>query len=741
MPEPLDERNNLVEDKKNREGFNRNKLPDSKQPLQPPGGKWRRKNLTLFLAMVVVAITLVQLLDHQNPVEEKKYSEFRAILQDTTLDIVSIEMQRVVEGYLLVGERKLTPEEQASRSVSKASSAQAARTVKFKTLLPDIDASIQGMLDRLEARGVKIEFIKETRWLNYLSTLFPLLLLIGFFWFMMARQGQMGPRGIFSFGKIKGKLMDENRPKVTFKDVAGADEAKQELQEVIEFLKDPSKFSKLGGKIPKGVLLLGPPGTGKTLLAKAVAGEAEVPFFSMSGSDFVEMFVGVGASRVRDLFEQGKKNAPCIVFIDEIDAVGRHRGAGLGGGHDEREQTLNQLLVEMDGFNSNDGVILVAATNRPDVLDPALLRPGRFDRQVVVDLPDAKGREGILRVHLEKRKVPVRDDVDVAKIAKGSPGLSGADLENLVNEACLLAARFGADKVAMIDFEEAKDKIMIGSERFSRILSEDEKKTTAYHEAGHAIVSLMVKHSDPLHKITIIPRGRALGITFQLPEKDNYTVDSRYVLDKIAILMGGRGAELLLFNQKNTGASNDIEKATELARKYVCEWGMSDLGPLSYGKKQEEIFLGREISQHRDYSEATAIQIDREVRKIVDGQMERVIAMLTEHKQKLVNLAEALLSHEVLEADEIKKAMEGELLTETKKSRSYLKGKDARDARIKAMKGAAVTDGLGAIPEGEVTASGHAKVAESAGTLGGASPDGDDKQKDAGKGGRFDASA
>jgi cell division protease FtsH len=451
------------------------------------------------------------------------------------------------------------------------------------------------------------------------------------------------------------------------------------------------------------------------------------------------MFVGVGASRVRDLFEQGKKNAPCIVFIDEIDAVGRHRGAGLGGGHDEREQTLNQLLVEMDGFNSNDGVILVAATNRPDVLDPALLRPGRFDRQVVVDLPDAKGREGILRVHLEKRKVPLRDDVEIAKIAKGAPGLSGADLENLVNEACLLAARFGSDKVAMIDFEEAKDKIMIGSERFSRILSDEEKKTTAYHEAGHAIVSLMVKYSDPLHKITIIPRGRALGITFQLPEKDNYTVDSRFVLDKIAILMGGRGAELLLFDQKNTGASNDIEKATELARKYVCEWGMSDLGPLSYGKKQEEIFLGREINQHRDYSEATAIQIDREVRKIVEGQMQRVLDILTEHKQKLINLAEALLNHEVLEADEIKKAMEGELLTETKKSRAYLKGKEARDARI-AAKGRAVTDDISGIPEGEVSLP-HSRMSESGGLDGKKSvAEGEDKL-DANKGGRFDASA
>jgi cell division protease FtsH len=736
MPEPLDERNNLVEEKKNREGMGRNRIPDSKQPL-PPNNKWKRKNLTLFLAMVVVAITLVQLLDHQNPVEEKNYSEFRAILADTSLVIESIELQRIGEGYQAIGTRKLRPEEQAERREN--ASAKAARTVKFKTLLPDIDDSMQKMLDQLMDRGVKVAFTKETRWLSYLSTLFPLLLLIGFFWFMMARQGQMGPRGIFSFGKIKGKLMEENRPKITFKDVAGADEAKQELQEVIEFLKDPSKFSKLGGKIPKGVLLLGPPGTGKTLLAKAVAGEAEVPFFSMSGSDFVEMFVGVGASRVRDLFEQGKKNAPCIVFIDEIDAVGRHRGAGLGGGHDEREQTLNQLLVEMDGFNSNDGVILVAATNRPDVLDPALLRPGRFDRQVVVDLPDAKGREGILRVHLEKRKVPLREDVEIAKIAKGAPGLSGADLENLVNEACLLAARFGSDKVAMIDFEEAKDKIMIGSERFSRILSDEEKKTTAYHEAGHAIVSLMVKYSDPLHKITIIPRGRALGITFQLPEKDNYTVDSRFVLDKIAILMGGRGAELLLFDQKNTGASNDIEKATELARKYVCEWGMSDLGPLSYGKKQEEIFLGREINQHRDYSEATAIQIDREVRKIVEGQMQRVLDILKENRQRLVNLAEALLSHEVLEADEIKKAMEGELLTETKKSRAYLKGKEARDARI-AARGRAVTDDISGIPEGEVSIP-HARMSDAGGLDGKKSvAEGEDK-KDAGKGGRFDTSA
>jgi len=416
--------------------------------------------------------------------------------------------------------------------------------------------------------------------------------------------------------------------------------------------------------------------------------------------------------------------------------VGRHRGAGLGGGHDEREQTLNQLLVEMDGFNSNEGVILIAATNRADVLDPALLRPGRFDRQVVVDLPDSKGREGILRVHLDKRKVPVREDVDIAKIAKGTPGQSGADLENLVNEACLLAARFGGNQVAMIDFEEAKDKIMIGTERLSRILTEDEKKTTAYHEAGHAVVSLMVEYSDPLHKVSIIPRGRALGITFQLPEKDMYTVDSRFVLDKIAILMGGRGAELLLFNQKNTGASNDIERATELARKYVCEWGMSDLGPLSYGKKQEEIFLGREINQHRDYSEATAIQIDREVRKIIDGQMERVTQLLSANRQKLINLAEALIQHEVLEKDEILKAMDGEMLTDTRKSRSYLKGAPDRRQREAAQ----ALDGEFKPAAGGPTAPGGPQSAggPSAEKSDGSGSEGED---DKGKGGFFDSKA
>ncbi len=670
MSNSLDDKNQLVGDKKS----SLPKRPRTDDTKGTPPGKWKRKNIWFLVGMILASVFLVQLLDPQNQVEEKSYSEFRRLISDTSFSITSVKITRISEGYELVGERKLSPQEQVQkRELRSVFQGQATR---FKALLPDIDGPLQKTLDNLETRGVKVEFVKDSHWFSFLSTIFPLLLLVAFFWFMMARQGQMGgPRGIFNFGKVRPRGTDDNKPKVTFKDVAGCDEAKQELREIVDFLRDPGKFSKLGGRIPKGVLLLGPPGTGKTLLAKAVSGEADVPFFSMSGSDFVEMFVGVGASRVRDLFEQGKKNAPCIIFIDEIDAVGRHRGAGLGGGHDEREQTLNQLLVEMDGFSGNDGVILIAATNRPDVLDPALLRPGRFDRQVVVDLPDAKGREGVLRVHLNKRKIPLADDVDISKIAKGTPGLAGADLENLVNEACLLAARFSNEKVSMLDFEEAKDKVMIGSERFSRILSEEERRTTAYHEAGHAIVSLNVEHADPLHKITIIPRGRALGITFQLPDKERYTVDSRYVLDKIAILMGGRGAELLVFNQMNTGASNDIEKATELARKYVCEWGMSELGPISYGKKQEEIFLGREIAQHRDFSEATAVQIDRVVRSIIDGQMERVSKLLTENREKLVNLSEALLENEVLEADEIRRAIAGEMIEGgSKKSRAYIQG-------------------------------------------------------------------
>ncbi|MGA2458926.1 MAG: ATP-dependent zinc metalloprotease FtsH, partial [Terriglobales bacterium] len=460
-----------------------------------------------------------------------------------------------------------------------------------------------------------------------------------------------------SFGKSRARLLSMQQKKITFKDVAGVDEAKEELREIIEFLREAQKFQKLGGRIPKGVLLVGPPGTGKTLLARAVAGEANVPFFSISGSDFVEMFVGVGASRVRDLFEQGKKNAPCIIFIDEIDAVGRHRGAGLGGGHDEREQTLNQLLVEMDGFESNEGVILMAATNRPDVLDPALLRPGRFDRRVVVNRPDVRGREEILRVHT--RKIPLADDVDLSVLARGTPGFSGADLANMVNEAALAAARQNRKAVLMYDFEVAKDKVLMGVERKSLLLSDEEKKNTAFHEAGHALVAAMLPHSDPVHKVTIIPRGMALGLTMQLPTDDRHNYYKNYLDTQIAILMGGRIAEELFLNQMSTGAGNDIERATELARKMVCEWGMSDLGPLTFGKKEEQIFLGREIAQHRDYSEATAIQIDEEVRKMVGVGYATAKRILSENRETLTRIAKALIEREVLDASEIKLLVEG----------------------------------------------------------------------------------
>jgi cell division protease FtsH len=495
-------------------------------------------------------------------------------------------------------------------------------------------------------------------WLGILLNLLPFVLLIGFLAFTL-RQMQAGGNKALSFGKSRAKLLNNQQKRVTFKDVSGVEEAKEELQEIIEFLKDPQKFQKLGGRIPKGVLMVGPPGTGKTLLAKAVAGEANVPFFSISGSDFVEMFVGVGASRVRDLFEQGKKNAPCIIFIDEIDAVGRHRGAGLGGGHDEREQTLNQLLVEMDGFESNEGVILVASTNRPDVLDPALLRPGRFDRRVVVGRPDIKGREGILKVHT--RKIPLDADVDINVIARGTPGFTGADLANIVNEAALNAARFNKKVVGMDDFEIAKDKVMMGAERKSMVISVADKKLTAYHEAGHTLVSMKVPSSDPIHKVSIIPRGMALGITMQLPLDDKNSSTKEYLLSRIAILMGGRIAEELFFgaNQVTTGASNDIERATELARAMVCEYGMSELGPLTYGKKEEQIFLGREISQNRDYSENTAIQIDQAVRKMVSEQYDVATKVITENKDAMIRLAEALIQFETLDAVQIKRAVAG----------------------------------------------------------------------------------
>lgn len=492
-------------------------------------------------------------------------------------------------------------------------------------------------------------------WLLLIQAL-PFLLLVGFLFFTL-RQMQAGGNKALSFGKSKAKLLSNQQKRVTFKDVAGVDEAKEELQEIIEFLKDPQKFQKLGGKIPKGVLMMGPPGTGKTLLAKAVAGEANVPFFSISGSDFVEMFVGVGASRVRDLFEQGKKNAPCIIFIDEIDAVGRHRGAGLGGGHDEREQTLNQLLVEMDGFESNDGVILMASTNRPDVLDPALLRPGRFDRQVVVSYPDVRGREGILKVHT--RKIPLAENVDISIIARGTPGFTGADLANLVNEAALIAARQNKKVVTLQDLEFAKDKVLMGPERRSMVMSEKERRLTAVHEAGHALVGMNIPECDPVHKVTIVPRGRALGVTFFLPEQDVLGRTKEELLAMIASSMGGRIAEELFIGRITTGAANDIEKATELARAMVCQYGMSDLGPLAFGKKEEQIFLGREIAQHRDFSEDTAIKIDQEVKRIISEQYERAKKILEDNREAMERLVEALLEYESLDLEQMKRVIAG----------------------------------------------------------------------------------
>ena len=526
-----------------------------------------------------------------------------------------------------------------------------------------IPSDYPGIIDVLQEAGVAIE-VKESNtpaWLSFLINASPFILLFGF-WIFMMRQMQAGGNKALSFGKSRARLLTSQQKKITFKDVAGVEEAKEELQEVIEFLREPQKFQKLGGRIPKGVLLVGPPGTGKTLMARAVAGEANVPFFSISGSDFVEMFVGVGASRVRDLFEQGKKSAPCIIFMDEIDAVGRHRGAGLGGGHDEREQTLNQLLVEMDGFDSNEGVILIAATNRPDVLDPALLRPGRFDRRVVVNRPDVRGREGILRVHT--RKVPLANDVDLHVLARGSPGFSGADLANLVNEAALFAARQNRKVVTMHDFELAKDRVMMGAERRSMMLTDEEKKNTAYHEAGHALVAAMVPHADPIHKVTIIPRGVALGVTMQLPLDDKHTYTKDFLKGRLAILMGGRIAEEMFLDHMTTGAGNDIEQATEMARQMVCEWGMSSLGPLTFGKKEEQIFLGREIAQHRDYSEATAIRIDAEVGNLVETAYDQAKKIIADHSDALVRMAEALLEREVLDGNDVRALVEGRELPE-----------------------------------------------------------------------------
>ncbi len=594
----------------------------------------RAKNLALWIVVGLFMILLFNLFNTTSrPIEDEIiFSEFMLKTEKGEVSEVTIR-NNYISGILKDG-------------------------TKFKTYTadyPDLVKSLRDKNVRIIAKPPEV----PPWYITFLMTWGPFILFIGL-WIFFMRQMQMGGNKAMSFGKSKAKMLSEDKKKVTFADVAGVEEAKHEVAEIIEFLKDPPKFQKLGGRIPKGVLVVGPPGTGKTLLAKAIAGEANAPFFSISGSDFVEMFVGVGASRVRDLFEQGKKNAPCIIFIDEIDAVGRHRGAGLGGGHDEREQTLNQLLVEMDGFETNEGVILIAATNRPDVLDPALLRPGRFDRQITVGRPDIKGRAEILKVHT--KKIPLDKDVGLETIARGTPGFAGADLANLVNEAALLAARRDKTSVEMIDLEDAKDKVLMGVERKSLVLTAEEKKVTAYHEAGHTLIAKLLPGTDPIHKVTIIPRGQALGLTMQLPTNDRHNYHKKFLYDTIAIMMGGRVAEELVLNQMTTGAGNDIERATDMARKMVCEWGMSEkMGPLTFGKKEQEIFLGREISQHRDYSEATAIEIDNEVRRLIVENYERAKRLITENMNALKALAEALLEKETLDAPEIEAIVQAAL--------------------------------------------------------------------------------
>jgi cell division protease FtsH len=601
------------------------------------------RTILFWLLMILLAVVLWKMASTGGPSaheDEPSYTNFLAKVQSGNVKDVTI--------YLSPNSAELQGEYRDSNKFRGVTIA--------NTAIPDVTKAFQDQHVLYNYKEVK-----DANWVSLLFNFGPLILLV-FFWIFMMKQMQAGGNKALSFGKSRARLLTAQQKKATFKDVAGIDEAKEELYEIIDFLKDPQKFQKLGGRIPKGVLLVGPPGTGKTLLARAIAGEANVPFFSISGSDFVEMFVGVGASRVRDLFEQGKKNAPCIIFIDEIDAVGRHRGAGLGGGHDEREQTLNALLVEMDGFESNEGVILIAATNRPDVLDPALLRPGRFDRRVVVPRPDVRGREEILRVHT--RKVPVSDDVDLSVIARGTPGFSGADVANLVNEAALWAARQNRKFVTMADFEMSKDKVLMGVERKSMILSDEEKKNTAYHEAGHALVAAMTPGADPLHKVTIIPRGMALGVTMQLPIDDKHTYTKEFLESQLAVLMGGRAAEEIFLHHITTGAGNDIERATEIARQMVCEWGMSPLGPLTFGKKEEQIFLGREIAQHRDYSEDTAIKIDGEVRSIINSGYTRARNILETYRDALERVAQALLDREVLDATELKLLIEGKPLPE-----------------------------------------------------------------------------
>ena len=598
-----------------------------------------QKNIALWLIISLIFVLLYNLFNQpKNSQESVIFSDFIAAVEQGQVVEVSIQGENI-SGKFLNGK-------------------------SFKTYVP----KEAGIVPLLKEKGVRIAAkpADEQAWyMTVLISWFPTILLIAI-WIFFMRQMQSGGGKAMSFGKSRARLLTDRSKKVTFSDVAGIDEAKAELQEIIDFLRDPKKFTRLGGRIPKGVLLVGSPGTGKTLLARAIAGEADVPFFTISGSDFVEMFVGVGASRVRDLFTQGKKNAPCIIFIDEIDAVGRHRGAGLGGGHDEREQTLNALLVEMDGFESNEGVILVSATNRPDVLDPALLRPGRFDRQVIVPLPDVKGREKILEVHM--RKTIVSEDVDGKVIARGTPGFSGADIENLVNEAALYAARLGKEKVTMMDFEYAKDKVMMGAERKSMVISEQEKRITSYHEAGHALVAKMLPGTDPIHKITIIPRGRALGLTQQLPIDEKHTYPRRYLLNSISILLGGRAAEELVLEDFTTGAGNDIERATDLARHMVCDWGMSPMGPMSFGKKEEQIFLGRELAMHKDYSEETAKRIDSEISQIVSACYDTAKKILSENLQTLHSLSEELIKREVLNSEDLDAIISGRVLPEQEKT-------------------------------------------------------------------------
>ena len=587
------------------------------------------KNLALWLVISLMMVMLFQIFKHPDRTSATiDYSDFVNMVESGSVN------QVIIQGENISGMSSQGP---------------------FKTYAPKDPE----LINMLRGKGVKISAkpADDSSWFQVFLSWVPMLLLIGV-WIFFMRQMQAGGGKAMSFGKSRARLMSDSQEKVTFEDVAGIDEAKEELEEIVEFLSDPKKFTRLGGRIPKGVLLVGSPGTGKTLLARAIAGEAGVPFFTISGSDFVEMFVGVGASRVRDLFTQGKKNAPCIIFIDEIDAVGRHRGAGLGGGHDEREQTLNQLLVEMDGFESNEGVILISATNRPDVLDPALLRPGRFDRQVVVSVPDLKGREGILKVHLKKKLVA--DNLDINLLARGTPGFTGADIENMVNEAALMAARRGKDRVEMEDFEDAKDKVLMGTERKSMIISNEEKRLTAYHEAGHTLVAMLLPGTDPIHKVTIMPRGRALGLTQQLPTDEKHTYPKSFLLNNICILMGGRAAEEIVLETETTGAGNDIERASELARKMVCSYGMSkELGPLTFGKKEEQIFLGREFSQHRDYGEDTAKTIDAEVRKIITDAYVQASGLISDNLDAMNGMATALLEKETLNAQDIDRIMEG----------------------------------------------------------------------------------